>query len=68
MKTDPLIQGPLGSIVHTVESAVLSAAEYLEQAAANGIALQVNVKSDRTMVMNLDLESQRRILSVLPSS
>lgn len=68
MKTDPLIQGPLGSIVRTVESAVLSAAEYLENAAANGIALQVNVKADRTMVMNLDLESQRRILSVLPSS
>ena len=49
-----------------MESAVLDAAQYLELAASTGVALQVNVKADHTLVMNLDLESQRRVLSRLP--
>lgn len=66
MNTEPLATGPLGSVVGVVESAVLEAARYLEDASRSGIALQVNVKADHTLVMNLDLESQRRILANLP--
>ena len=66
MKQDPLATGPFSHIVQVVESAVLDAAQYLEHAASTGVALQVNVKADHTLVMNLDLESQRRVLSRLP--
>ena len=68
MNNDPLISGSLGPTVQVIESAVLAAAEYLEHAASSGVALEVNVKADRTLVMNLDLESQRRILGVLPQT
>lgn len=66
MRHDPLLDSPFGSTVQVVESAVLEAARYLQDAATSGVALQVNVKADKTMVMNLDLESQRRILEKLP--
>jgi len=66
MIQDPLATGPLSHIVQAVESAVLDAAQYLENAATSGVALQVNVKADHTLVMNLDLESQRRVLLKLP--
>lgn len=68
MRNDPLTTGPLGATVRTLESAVLAAAEYLEGAATSGVKLQVNVKADKTLVMNLDLESQRRILTKLPQT
>ena len=67
MKNDPLLDSPFGSTVRIVEAAVLDAARYLQDAASSGVALQVNVKADKTMVMNLDLESQRRILAKLPT-
>lgn len=67
MSKDPLHNGPLGATVRTVEAAVLEAGRYLREAAASGVAPTVNVKADHTLVMNLDLESQRRILEKLPS-
>ncbi len=66
MKHDPLASGPFSHIVEIVESAVLNAAHYLEESAAAGVALDVRVKADNTLVMNLDLESQRRVLAKLP--
>jgi fructose-1,6-bisphosphatase/inositol monophosphatase family enzyme len=51
-----------------IEKAVLEAAEYLDRAVNSGEKLDVQVKSDKTLVMNLDLESQRRILAALGST
>lgn len=68
MKNDPLFDSPFGSIVQIVEAAVLEAAHYLRDASSSGVALQVTMKADQTMVMNLDLESQRRILAKLPQN
>jgi 3'(2'), 5'-bisphosphate nucleotidase len=67
MKSDPFLTSPLNSIVQTVEAAVLEAGHYLEEAGRTGAALEVRVKADSTLVMNLDLESQRRVLSKLPA-
>jgi len=53
--------------VAIVESAVLDAAEYLVGVARSGGAVQVTVKADHSLVLNLDLECQRRILSHLGS-
>jgi fructose-1,6-bisphosphatase/inositol monophosphatase family enzyme len=66
MKADPFSTSPLSEVVKIIESAVLDAARYLDSAATSGEKLTVSVKADRTLVMNLDLESQRRILSQLP--
>jgi len=43
----------------------LEAAAYLDGAVTSGAKLDVQVKPDKTLVMNLDLESQRRILAAL---
>ncbi len=67
MKSDPFLTSPLNSIVQTVEAAVLEAGHYLDEAGRTGAALEVTVKADSTLVMNLDLESQRRVLSKLPA-
>lgn len=48
-----------------IERAVLEAADYLDRAVNSGEKLDVQVKADKTLVMNLDLESQRRILAIL---
>ena len=66
MKVAPFVNSPHREIAEIAELAVLEAAAYLEDAATSGTALQVNLKADKTMVMNLDLESQRRILAKLP--
>ena len=68
MKVRSFADNPHEQVVQFAESAVLDAAAYLEHAAASGLTLQVNLKADKTMVMNLDLESQRRILAKLPKS
>lgn len=67
MKIDPFSASPLSPIVQTVEGAVLDAARYLDEAARSGAGIEVTVKADHTLVMNLDLESQRRVLSKLPA-
>ncbi len=51
-----------------IERAVLDAAEYLDRAVNSGEKLDIQVKPDKTLVMNLDLESQRRILATLGTS
>jgi len=51
-----------------IERAVLEAAAYLDGAVTSGAKLDVQVKPDKTLVMNLDLESQRRILATLGTS
>jgi fructose-1,6-bisphosphatase/inositol monophosphatase family enzyme len=53
------------ALVTRIESAVLQAAHYLVQASTSGQRPDVQIKADQTMVMNLDIESQSRILSVL---
>jgi fructose-1,6-bisphosphatase/inositol monophosphatase family enzyme len=65
MNTKPVFSSPMQEIVNTVESAVLDAAHYIVQAASSGDKLEVNVKADHSLVLNLDIESQRRILSRL---
>lgn len=45
--------------------AVLEAARYLDRANTEKAELTVNVKADNTLVMNLDIESQRLILAGL---
>lgn len=52
-------------LIQVVEEAVLDAAQSLLEAAASGAALEVTVKADHSLVMNLDLECQRRILARL---
>ncbi|MEN9847024.1 MAG: hypothetical protein RIS36_2171 [Pseudomonadota bacterium] len=67
MQNDPFIASPFRSIVDTVEAAVLDAGRYLDEAGRSGAALEVTVKGDHTLVMNIDVESQRRVLSNLPA-
>ena len=67
MENDPFLASPFRSIVHTVETAELDAGRYLDEAGRSGAALEVTVKADHTLVMNLDVESQRRVLSNLPA-
>jgi fructose-1,6-bisphosphatase/inositol monophosphatase family enzyme len=57
--------GHLADIAALIESAVLRSAAYLVDASTSGATLDINYKADQTMVMNLDLESQRRILEGL---
>jgi len=66
MQNDPFLASPFRSIVDTVEAAVLDAGRYLDEAGRSGAALEVTVKADHTLVMNVDVESQRRVLSNLP--
>lgn len=68
MNNQVTFSSSLQEIVHTVESAVLDAAHYLVQASRSGDKLEVNVKADHSLVLNLDLESQRRILAKLGAS
>lgn len=54
--------------IELVERAVMDAARYLDEAVTSGEKPEVSVKADHTLVMNLDLESQRRILARLGTS
>jgi fructose-1,6-bisphosphatase/inositol monophosphatase family enzyme len=54
--------------IDLVEQAVMDAARYLDEAVTSGDKPEVTVKADHTLVMNLDLESQRRILARLGTS
>lgn len=58
----------LNQIQQLLTEAVLKAALYLDQAAISGDKPQVSIKSDNSLVMNLDLESQRIILDSLNGS
>jgi fructose-1,6-bisphosphatase/inositol monophosphatase family enzyme len=60
-------QAEFSDIVELVQEAVLDAARYLDQAVHSGKKPEVRVKDDQTLVMNLDVESQRRILARLGS-
>jgi len=51
-----------------IREAVLEAAVYLDRASRSREGMQVEVKADNTLVMNLDLESQRIIMSHLRGS
>ena len=63
------IFSPLFSeIVEQIEGAVLDAAGYLVAAMESGAQIETTLKADKTQVMNLDLESQRRILARLPNT
>jgi fructose-1,6-bisphosphatase/inositol monophosphatase family enzyme len=52
-------------VAAAVERAVMAAAIYLDGANNGRTKLEVEVKADHTLVMNLDLESQRLILNEL---
>jgi fructose-1,6-bisphosphatase/inositol monophosphatase family enzyme len=52
-------------IIDAMQVAVLAAARYLDAANSSKAALSVEVKPDRTLVMNLDLECQRLMLAQL---
>jgi fructose-1,6-bisphosphatase/inositol monophosphatase family enzyme len=58
----------LNQVQQRLTEAVLKAARYLDAAAMSGEKPQVSVKSDNSLVMNLDLESQRIILETLSGS
>jgi len=60
-------QSEFSDIVELVQEAVLHAARYLDRAVHSGEKPQVQVKDDKTLVMNLDEESQRLILARLGS-
>mgnify|MGYP003704990719 CR=1 FL=1 len=68
MTTSSPFVGPLAAVLDQVESAVLDAAGYLVSALESGEQIDVTLKADHTQVLNLDLESQRRILSKLSGS
>lgn len=67
MATTDLFSPRYREVVAVVESAVQGAAEYLIGEARAGTELEVTVKADNTIVMNLDIQSQQRILEALPS-
>ncbi len=58
----------LSQVAEQIRAAVVEAGRYLDQASRSGEKLQVTVKADSTLVMNLDLESQRIILKRLTGS
>jgi fructose-1,6-bisphosphatase/inositol monophosphatase family enzyme len=58
----------LSEVAGYIEAGVLDAARYLDNASSSGAELKVEVKADKTLVMNLDLESQRLILNRLASA
>lgn len=57
--------GALAPVITQLEAAVLDAAGYLVSSLESGEAINVTLKADHTQVLNLDLESQRRILAKL---
>lgn len=57
--------GDFTPTVALIEKSVLSAASYLAAELASGRKPQVWTKPDKTLVMNIDLECQSRILAVL---
>jgi fructose-1,6-bisphosphatase/inositol monophosphatase family enzyme len=57
----------LSQVASQIELGVLEAAKYLNDASVSGAELKVEVKADKTLVMNLDLESQRLILNRISS-
>ena len=65
MKTLHPYSEAVSPIVDKMLQAVLDSAQYLDRANREKSALSVQVKPDNTLVMNLDLESQRRILPYL---
>jgi myo-inositol-1(or 4)-monophosphatase len=65
MKTGHPYSDAIWPILDKMQQAVLDSARYLDQANLEKSALSVQVKADNTLVMNLDLESQRRILPYL---
>jgi fructose-1,6-bisphosphatase/inositol monophosphatase family enzyme len=67
MTTIDLFSPRYRQVASVVESAVMGAAEYLIAEARAGNELHVTVKADNTIVMNLDIESQQRILEALPT-
>jgi fructose-1,6-bisphosphatase/inositol monophosphatase family enzyme len=68
MTVRPEKSSKFSEVIEVVEEAVLDAARYLDEAVTSGDRPQVSVKADKTLVMNLDLESQRRILARLGGS
>jgi fructose-1,6-bisphosphatase/inositol monophosphatase family enzyme len=58
----------LSEVASFIELGVLDAARYLDHASSSGAELKVEVKADKTLVMNLDMESQRLILRRLASA
>jgi fructose-1,6-bisphosphatase/inositol monophosphatase family enzyme len=68
MNNQVVFSPSIQEIVSAVESAVLDAAQYIVQAGRSGDKLEVNVKADHSLVLNLDIESQRRILAKLGTS
>jgi fructose-1,6-bisphosphatase/inositol monophosphatase family enzyme len=65
MKTSHPYSEAVRPILDKMLQAVLDSAQYLDRANLEKSALSVQVKPDNTLVMNLDLESQRRILPYL---
>ena len=66
MSSAPLFSPTYRDVTTTLERAVMSAADYLIGEARAGTELKVTVKADNTIVMNLDIESQRRVIDALP--
>ncbi len=58
----------MSHVAEQIRAAVVEAGMYLDHASRSGEKLQVEVKPDSTLVMNLDLESQRIILKRLSGS
>jgi len=58
----------LAEVARLIERAVMEVARYLDAAVRSVVKFQVQVKADKSLVLNLDLESQRRILNVLGST
>ncbi len=58
----------MSQVAEQIRAAVVEAGIYLDGASRSGEKLQVEVKPDSTLVMNLDLESQRIILKRLSGS
>lgn len=57
--------GTLAPVIAQIEAALLDAAGYLVSSLESDEEIDVAIKADYTQVLNLDLESQRRILAKL---
>lgn len=68
MVTEMFRRQLLAQVTAQVKEAVVEAARYLDREARSGAQLRVEVKADNSLVMNLDLESQRIILERLAGS
>jgi fructose-1,6-bisphosphatase/inositol monophosphatase family enzyme len=60
--------GSLRAPFDLIAEAVLKAARYLDNANSSKADLKIEVKADQSLVMNLDLESQKLILATLGDS